>query len=274
MNKVIHSDNLPFLQSQPDETIDLIYIDPPFNTGKTQQRKRIKADKTDTGLVGFGGERYERIELGNDASFEDTFENFVEFMRPRLVEAKRILKPTGCIYVHLDYREVHYIKVLMDEIFGRKNFINEIIWSYEWGAKSRNKWSAKHDTILYYVKDQKNYTFNYDKVPRVPYLAPSLQTEERALLGKTICDTWFHTIVGTNSKEKTGYPTQKPVGILKRIVEVCSNPGDVCLDFFAGSGSLGQVCLDTGREFILVDRNQEAIDVMKKRFDGEGVLFQ
>jgi site-specific DNA-methyltransferase (adenine-specific) len=252
---IIFQNNIDYLRKLPDAYVDLIYIDPPFNTGKVQKRKSIKGK--------FGGER--KV-VGEYASFEDSFDNFEEFMRPRLIQALRVLKPTGSIYVHLDYHEVHYIKVLMDTIFGRSNFMGELIWSYEWGAKSKTKWSMKHDNILYYVKDKKHYTFNYDKVPRVPYLAPELVGPEKAARGKTLCSVWWHTIVGTNSKEKQNYATQKPVGILNRIVDVSSNPGDLCLDFFAGSGSFGQACKALGRNCILVDNNPKAIEIMKRRF--------
>ena len=265
-NKIIYGDNLPVLKNLPNESVDLIYIDPPFNTGKEQSRKQIKVEKDENGdRVGFGGKRYQTEVIGERA-YRDYFDDYLGFLEPRLVEAYRILKPTGSLYFHIDYREVHYCKILLDEIFGRESFLNEIIWAYDFGGRSKTRWPSKHDNILYYAKDPKSYTFNHDEVDRIPYMAPGLVGKEKAARGKFPTDTWWHTIVGTNSNEKTGYPTQKPVGVLKRIVTASSNPGDQVLDFFAGSGTIGDVCLELGRHFILVDNNPQAIAVMQKRF--------
>jgi len=181
-------------------------------------------------------------------------------------EAYRVLSPTGSLYFHIDYRESHRCKILLDDIFGEDCFMNEIIWAYDYGGRSKSRWSAKHDTIFFYVKNPKEYTFNYEAMERIPYMAPGLVGEEKAKKGKTPTDVWWHTIVPTNGKERVGYPSQKPKGVLKRIIEVSSNPGDTVLDFFAGSGTTGDVCNDLGRNFILIDNNVEAIDVMKKRF--------
>ena len=263
MLSIIHQDNLDFLKTTPDNSVDLIYSDLPFNTKKRQTRDIIKGIKKSG--VGFEGYSHKRI--GQYGSYDDNFDDFLGFIVPRLEHLHRVLKHSGSIYIHLDYREVHYVKVEMDKIFGRDNFLGEIIWSFEFGAKSKKKWSMKHNNILYYVKDKKDYTFNYDKVPRVPYLAPGLVGPEKAAIGKTVCSVWWHTIVGTNSKEKMNYATQKPVGLLKRIVEVSSNENDVCMDVFAGSGSFGQACLDANRKCILVDSNKEAIEIMNKRFN-------
>ena len=187
------------------------------------------------------------------------------FLVPRLEEAFRLLKPTGSFFLHLDYREVHYAKVALDQIFGRASFINEIIWSYDYGARATNRWSPKHDNILWYAKDPSNYCFNFEEMDRIPYMAPSLVGEEKAARGKTPTDTWWNTIVSPNGKEKTGYPTQKPLGILNRIVRIHSNPGDRLLDFFAGSGSFGEAAASFGRDVLLIDENPEAIEVMQRR---------
>lgn len=265
-NKIIHGDNLPILADLPSESVDLIYIDPPFNTGKEQSRKQIRVEQDENGdRVGFGGQRYQ-TEVISERGYRDYFDDYLGFLEPRLIEAYRILKPTGSLYFHIDYREVHYCKVLLDEIFGRESFLNEIIWAYDFGGRSKTRWPAKHDNILYYVKDPKHYTFNRDEVDRIPYMAPGLVGKEKAERGKFPTDTWWHTIVGTNSKEKTGYPTQKPVGVLCRIVAASSSPGDLVMDFFAGSGTIGEVCLGLGRRFILVDNNPQAIAVMQQRF--------
>ncbi len=265
-NRVYFGDNLPVLQSLPDSSVDLIYIDPPFNTGKTQARTQIRTEQSENGdRTGFGGRRYETVKIGSKG-YADIFDDYLAFLEPRLDEAYRLLKPSGSLYFHIDYREVHYCKILLDAIFGRECFLNEIIWAYDYGGRSKDRWPAKHDNILLYVKDPANYTFNRDAVDRIPYMAPGLVGEEKAALGKLPTDTWWHTIVPTNGKEKTGYPTQKPLGILRRIVSASSNPGDVVLDFFAGSGTTGAACLELDRQFILVDDNPQSIDVMKKRF--------
>ena len=267
-NRIIFGENLKYLQALDDACIDLIYIDPPFNTGKQQARQQIQVEQDENGdRVGFGGNRYQTTVLGERA-YRDNFEDYLGFLEPRLKEAYRVLKDDGSLYFHIDYREVHYCKILLDEIFGRDSFLNEIIWAYDFGGRSKTRWPAKHDNILYYVKDPKNYTFNREEVDRIPYMAPGLVGKAKADRGKFPTDTWWHTIVGTNSKEKTGYPTQKPEGVLRRIVGASSNQGDVVLDFFAGSGTVGAVCLELNRRFILVDSNPQAIAVMRDRFSG------
>ncbi|HBU43300.1 MAG TPA: site-specific DNA-methyltransferase [Microbacterium sp.] len=260
-----YGDNLEIIGGFPDESFDLIYIDPPFNTGKKQARTQIRTVRDDEGdRTGFKGQRYRTVRVGMKA-FADNFDDFLAFLEPRLEEAFRLLKPTGSFFLHLDYREIHYAKILLDGIFGRESFINEIIWAYDYGARSRSKWSAKHDNILWYAKDPKNYTYRYDDIDRIPYMAPGLVTKEKAERGKTPTDTWWHTIVSPNGKEKTGYPTQKPLGVINRIVRVHSNPGDRLLDFFAGSGTLGESAVRMDRNCVLVDNNDEAIRVMSKR---------
>ncbi len=271
---IYFGDNLTHLQTLPSASINLIYIDPPFNTGKTQSRTQIKTERTAEGdRVGFGGNRYETIKLGERA-YHDRFSDYLAFLEPRLLEAHRLLKPDGSIYFHIDYREVHYCKILLDGIFGRENFLNEIIWAYDYGGRAKDRWAAKHDNILYYAKDAAHYTFNRDAIDRIPYMAPSLVGKEKAERGKLPTDTWWHTIVATNGKEKTGYPTQKPLGIIRRIIKASSNPGDVVLDFFAGSGTVGAACLELGRDFILMDANPQALETMKKRFANvEGITW-
>jgi len=258
-------DNLPILQSFEDASFDLIYVDPPFNTGRDQARTRMKTVRDDDGdRTGFQGKRYRTEALGT-LSYGDTFDDFLGFLTPRLVEAHRVLRPNGSLFVHLDAREVHYVKVYLDTLFGRASFINEIIWAYDYGARSRKRWSAKHDTILWYAKDPANYTFNYDEIDRIPYMAPALVGEEKAARGKTPTDTWWNTIVSPTGKEKTGYPTQKPLSVIDRIVRVHSNPGDKLLDFFAGSGTLGESASRLGRDVVLVDESEHALETMEKR---------
>ena len=263
---IFFDDNLNVLRALPPESINLVYIDPPFNTGKMQSRTQLKTRSDEQGnRSGFQGKRYATIKIGSK-SYEDYFDDFLGFLEPRLVETYRVLKPDGSLYFHIDYREVHYCKVLLDQIFGRSCFLNEIIWAYDYGARTKKKWPPKHDNILWYAKDPDHYTFNLDEIERIPYMAPGLVGPEKAQRGKTPTDTWWHTIVPTNGHEKTGYPTQKPEGILKRIILASSNPGDTVMDFFAGSGTTGAVCEKLGRDFILVDNNPEALEVMAKRF--------
>jgi site-specific DNA-methyltransferase (adenine-specific) len=266
MNRIYFGDNLEVLRGLPNAAVELIYIDPPFNTGKAQTRKSLRTVRTAEGdRVGFQGRRYTTVKLG-ELEYQDIFDDFLAFLEPRLVEAYRVLKPNGSLYFHIDYREVHYCKVLLDQIFGRSSFLNEIIWAYDYGARTKRKWPTKHDNILWYAKDPANYTFNYDAIERIPYMAPGLVGPEKASRGKLPTDTWWHTIVATNGKEKTGYPTQKPLGILRRIIAASSNPGDTVLDFLAGSGTTGAACLEQGRNFILVDDNPQALAVMANRF--------
>ena len=263
--EIYHGDNLPVLQGFDDASFELIYIDPPFNTGRQQSRKRIKTVRDDNGdREGFKGQRYRTVELG-EQSFDDSFDDYLEFLKPRLVEAHRLLKYDGSFFLHIDCREVHYCKVLLDQIFGRDSFMNEIIWAYDYGARSKTKWSAKHDNILWYAKDPANYTFNFDEMDRIPYMAPGLVTEEKAKRGKTPTDVWWHTIVSPNGKEKTGYPTQKPLGVLDRIIKVHSNQGDRVLDFFAGSGTTGVSAFNNGRSAVLVDCDAQAVTTMGER---------
>lgn len=263
---VFFDDNLNVLRNIASSSVDLIYVDPPFNTGKVQARKRLKTTRSEDGdRIGYKGQSY-RTEVLGEQSYSDVHDDFLEFLRVRIVEAERVLKDDGSFFLHLDYREIHYAKVMCDEIFGRDSFINEIIWSYDYGARSKSKWSAKHDNILWYAKDPSNYTFRYDDIDRIPYMAPGLVGPEKAKKGKTPTDSWWHTIVSPNGKEKTGYPTQKPLGIINRLVRVHSNPGDLVMDFFAGSGTTGIAALAQGRNAILVDNNEQALEVMCERF--------
>jgi site-specific DNA-methyltransferase (adenine-specific) len=264
--EVYQGDNLSVTSRFASGSFDLIYIDPPFNTGKAQARKRIKTDKDEAGdRVGFKGNRYKTTVVGR-SSYADRYDDYIEFLAPRLHEAFRLLSPTGSFFLHLDYREVHYAKVALDKVFGRESFINEIIWAYDYGARATKRWSPKHDNILWYAKNPEDYCFNFEDMDRIPYMAPSLVGEDKAARGKTPTDTWWNTIVSPNGKEKTGYPTQKPVAVLARIVRIHSKPGAKVLDFFAGSGSFGVAAAQWGRHAVLVDESPEAIEVMRRRF--------
>ena len=271
---VVCGDNLPLLRRLPDACAGLIYLDPPFNTGRVQTRRRLRTvAAADGDRTGFGGRRY-RSEVLGVSSFADRFDDYLAFLAPRLSEAFRLLGPTGTLYFHGDCREIHYCKVLLDDIFGRERFLNEVIWAYDFGGRSRRCWPRKHDNILVYVKDPARYTFDHDAVDRLPYLAPGLAGPQKAARGKFPTDTWWHTIVPTSGRERTGYPTQKPLGILRRIVRASSRRGDLVLDFFAGSGTTGAACQELGRRFLLIDDSAEACAVMRRRLgSGPDLVF-
>jgi site-specific DNA-methyltransferase (adenine-specific) len=269
---VVLGDNIEVTSQLPDASFRLVYLDPPFNTGKTQRRQTISTTRAETGTrVGFKGHTYETVK-GTLYSYNDDFADYWEFLGPRLEEAWRLLDDRGTLYLHLDYREVHYAKVALDALFGRDCFLNEIIWAYDYGAKSSSRWPAKHDTILVYVKDPKRYHFDNAAVDREPYMAPGLVTAEKAARGKLPTDVWWHTIVSTNGRERTGYATQKPEGILRRIIQASSEPGDWVLDFFAGSGTTASVARQLGRRFVAVDANPDAVAIMRTRL-GDDVTY-
>lgn len=276
-NLVIQGDNLPLLRELDDAAFQLIYIDPPFNTGKVQSRQSISTRRVASPgrgtRQGFKGESYESIR-GLATSYNDSFAQYWAFLGPRLREAWRLLSPTGTFYLHLDYREVHYAKVLLDQIFGPECFLNEIIWAYDYGARAKRRWPAKHDNILVYVKDPQRYFFDNTEVDREPYMAPGLVTPQKAAKGKLPTDVWWHTIVSPTGKEKSGYATQKPEGILRRIVQASSREGDWVLDFFAGSGTTGAVAGKLGRKFLLIDENPQAVEIITRRLEKAEISFE
>ncbi|HTB50912.1 MAG TPA: DNA methyltransferase [Solirubrobacteraceae bacterium] len=264
-DQILLGDCLELLPRFDDGSFQLIYIDPPFNTGRAQTRKTLQTlSDADGDRVGFEGRRY-ASKLLAESSYRDSFEDYLAFLEPRLAHAHRLLAREGTLYFHIDYREAHYCKLLLDEIFGRECFLNELIWAYDYGARSRRRWPAKHDTILVYVRDPSAYFFASEEVDREPYMAPGLVTPEKAARGKLPTDVWWHTIVPTRGAEKTGYPTQKPEGIVRRMVCASSRRGDWCLDFFAGSGTLGAVAAQLDRRFVLIDSNPAAVEVMESR---------
>jgi site-specific DNA-methyltransferase (adenine-specific) len=264
-DQILLGENLELLPRFASDSFQLIYIDPPFNTGRLQSRETLRVVADAEGeRTGFQGRRY-RTELLARSSYRDRYEDYLAFLGPRLDQAHRLLAREGTLYFHIDYREAHHCKLLLDEIFTRECFLNEIIWAYDYGARSKRRWPAKHDTILVYVKDASAYFFDADRVDREPYMAPGLITPEKAARGKLPTDVWWHTIVPTNGREKTGYPTQKPEGVIRRMLQASTRPGDWCLDFFAGSGTLGAVAAQLGRRYVLIDSNPEAVSIMRAR---------
>jgi site-specific DNA-methyltransferase (adenine-specific) len=262
---VLLGDNLELLPRFADESFQLVYVDPPFNTGRAQVRRTIATVADEAGdRAGFGGRRY-RSTLLRESRYRDSFDDYLAFLEPRLREIRRLLPETGTLYFHIDYREAHYCKLLLDELFGRECFLNEIVWAYDYGARAKRRWPAKHDTILVYVKDPERYFFDSEAVDREPYMAPGLVTAEKAARGKLPTDVWWHTIVSPTGKEKTGYPTQKPEGLVRRMVQASTRPGDWCLDCFAGSGTLGAVCARLGRHYVLIDTSPEAVAATERR---------
>jgi site-specific DNA-methyltransferase (adenine-specific) len=274
LGRVVLADNLTVLRELPDASVDLIYVDPPFNTGQTRVLERLKTTRDDEGdRVGFQDRRYRTIRLGQ-SRYVDVHDDYLAFVEPRIVEFRRVLQPHGSLYFHIDYREAHYCKILLDFVFGRDCFLNEIIWAYDYGGRGARRWPPKHDTILVYVRDRSRYFFDAEAVQRIPYMAPGLVGKEKAARGKLPTDTWWHTIVPPGGKERTGYPTQKPLGIVRRIVQASSPAGGLVADFFAGSGTTGAASLELGRRFLLVDDNPEAFTVMLGRFaDRSGIEY-
>ena len=272
--RVLLGESLDVLATLPDGAVDLVYIDPPFNTGKRRTHARVQVRATPgASRKGFGGRTYEVVE-GPSRSYADAFDDYTGWLEPRIAEARRVLAPHGSIYLHVDYREVHYCKVMMDRVFGRDNFVNEVIWAYDYGGRGKRRWAAKHDNILFYAREAGNHVFNQDEVDRVPYMAPGLVTPEKAARGKLPTDTWWHTIVPTSGAERTGYPTQKPLGVLARIVRASSPPGGLVLDFFCGSGTTAVAAHHAGRRFIVSDASAEAIDVTRDRLGRLGISYR
>ena len=269
MEGIVQSDNLPVLRDLEDGSVQMVYADPPFNTGRTQERRTtVSVASAEGNRTGFGGRRYATTLLER-SSYRDSFDDYLAFLEPRLRELRRVLSPEGTLYLHVDYREAHYVKLLLDELFGRECFLNELIWAYDYGAKTRRRWPQKHDTILVYVRDPARYLFDAEAVDREPYMAPGLVTPEQRERGKRPTSVMWHTIVSPTGREKTGYPTQKPEALVRRFVQASSRPGDLCLDPFAGSGTLGAVAAKLERRYLLIDSSEDAVAVMRRRL-GDG----
>jgi site-specific DNA-methyltransferase (adenine-specific) len=270
VKRIVLGDCLDVLRDLEEGVARLVYLDPPFNTGKVQERTRLRTVRDPGGdRTGFQGARY-RTEVLGSSGWNDDYDDYLGFLAPRLEAARRVLTADGSLFFHIDPREAHYCKVLLDGIFGRASFMNEIIWAYDYGARPRTRWPAKHDVIFWYARDPSHYVFNYADMDRVPYLAPGLVGPEKAARGKTPTDVWWQTIVSPTGSEKTGYPTQKPVKILERIVRVHSEPGDLVIDPFAGSGTTGEAAARLGRGYLLVDQNPDAVRVMRERLGWDG----
>jgi len=258
-------DNLSVLRSMPGSCVDLVYIDPPFGTGHPQRLESIRTGVGERERTGFAGRRY-RFDVVSSYKYSDemTLDEYLAFLFERLAEIHRVLRETGSLYVHLDHHAVHYVRLMLDEIFGAERFLNEVIWAYDFGGRARDRWPRKHDNILWYSKSPR-WTFNSADIDRIPYMAPGLVGPEKAAAGKLPTDTWWLTIVPTNGSERTGYPTQKPLKLLERVVAASSNSGDLVADFFCGSGTTGAAAKKLGRRYLLVDDNPDAIAITKER---------
>ena len=264
LNVVHKAEAIHFLESIPDESVDLIYTDPPFGTGDKQQLNR----KSKGVIV-------------SKLSYDDKFEDYVDFLSRHLVHMRRILKQSGTMYLHLDWRWVHYAKVECDKIFGVRNFLNHVVWSYNFGGRGRDRWPQKHDDILVYTKSCGDHLFNWDEIDRIPYAAPELQfvgrskeeAEKRIATGQVPTDVWSMSIVGTASRERVGYPSQKPLKLVKRVIRASSPHRGLVVDPFAGSGTTAVAALESGRDFLVCDRSEEAINVMKDRLTDSKVEF-
>jgi site-specific DNA-methyltransferase (adenine-specific) len=263
--RVVLADNLEVLRSLPAASIDLVYIDPPFGTGRLRRLDSIRTGLGAQRRRGFGGRDY-RFQVVSHQSYPDNLQRdlYMEFLHQRLVEVHRVLQPHGSLYLHLDFRASHYARLLLDEIFGAEHFLNEIIWAYDYGGRPRDRWPRKHDTILWYAKSD-HWTFDRSQIDRIPYMAPGLVGAEKAARGKLPTDTWWMTIVPTRGRERVGYPTQKPLALLERIVRASSREGELVADFFCGSGTTGVAAAALGRRYLLVDDNPEAIAITRRR---------
>ncbi|MFW2339487.1 MAG: DNA-methyltransferase [Acidimicrobiia bacterium] len=265
MQRVELADNLDVLRGLPDGSVDLIYTDPPFGTGKRQRLDSIKTGRGDRTRGGFAGRTYP-FEVVSTIEYRDDlpFEQYLGFLELRLVEMHRVLAPDGSLYLHLDHHSVHYARLMLDVIFGADRFLNEIIWAYDYGGRHRDRWPRKHDSILWYAKGDR-WKFNREDIDRIPYMAPGLVGPEKAARGKLPTDVWWMTIVPTNSAERTGYPTQKPMALAKRIIAASSDAGDLVADFFCGSGTVGVAAKELDRRYLLVDSNPDAVAIATER---------
>jgi site-specific DNA-methyltransferase (adenine-specific) len=266
---VIEADNLDVLARLPDGSVDLCYADPPFGTGERQRLERIRTGQGEATRRGFGGREY-RYRVVSDVSYDDglAMDEHLAALRLRVEAIHRLLAPHGSVYLHCDWRTAHHVRLMLDDVFGATRFLNELVWAYDYGGRPRDRWPRKHDTILWYAKGD---TWRYDReaIDRVPYMAPGLVGPEKAARGKLPTDVWWMTIVPPGSAERTGYPTQKPVRLLERIVAASSRAGDLVLDPYAGSGTTGVAAARLGRRWLLVDREPAAVAIARARLAAE-----
>ena len=264
---VVEADNLDLLAALPDAVVDLAYADPPFATGAPRRLQSIRLGAGDRERPGFRG-RATPYEVTSDLAYDDglPLPEHLAALRARVVQVHRVLAPHGSLYLHVDWRTAHHVRLLLDEVFGAERFLNEIVWAYDYGGRARDRWPRKHDTILWYAKGDA-WTFERDAVDRIPYLAPGLVGPEKASRGKLPTDVWWMTIVPPGGRERTGYPTQKPLRLLERIVAASSRPGDLVLDPYAGSGTTGVAAARLGRRWLMADRNPDAVAIARRRLE-------
>ena len=258
--EVYCADNLEIMRSLATSDFkvkfQMIYMDPPFYSGAKYFSRRSDGSK----------------KLAYSDVWGSGLLEYLEMIAKRILIARELLSDDGLIWIHLDYRAVHYVKIIMDEIFGMENMVNEIVWGYRSGGASGRRFARKHDTILLYSKT-KEYKFNPQKEKSynrgaLPYNFKGVREYEDENGWYTLVnmrDIWEIPMVGRTSGERTGYATQKPEELIRRMVLASTDVGDLCGDFFAGSGTLGAVCMGLGRSFVLCDKNEDACRIMVDR---------
>ncbi|MDE2845226.1 MAG: site-specific DNA-methyltransferase [Gemmatimonadota bacterium] len=298
-------DNLPILRGMNSQSVDLIYLDPPFNSkanyaapiGSMAAGAEFKDTWTlqdvDVAWLDLIQLKHPRLNRVIDAAMTDSDKSYLVYMAPRLLEMHRVLKPTGSIYLHCDPTMSHYLKLLMDAIWGRRNFRNEIIWCYSTSGRTKRFFAKKHDTILLFTKSDKSYWGDY-RIPVSPeYLASHYRQKDengkqcriREDAGKVrvyypdegmICNDWWEIpYVNSMSKERTGYPTQKPLALLDRIIKASSNEGDMVLDPFCGCATACVAAHNLNRKWVGIDISPKAYELVKRRIqDGGGAVLQ
>ena len=281
-------DNLPVLRGLDSDSIDLIATDPPFNKGVPAFEGTTKAGQNvefkdvwnwnddvhvewTNAISGRHPSLYAAIDAANRTAGYD-MGAFLCWMGVRVLEMHRVLKPTGSLYLHCDQTASHYLKAMMDAIFGRKNFRNEIIWSYRTGGASKRYWPRKHDSILFYVKSD---SYEHSPIQERIFYDKKFFTQKVDAEGNYYADVYVRDVwddikpIISVSKERTGYPTQKPLALYKRMIQASSNPGDMVLDPFAGCATTCVAAEQLGRQWIGIDIREESGDVIRERLENE-----
>lgn len=293
---IFEGDNLPVLRGMETASVDLIYLDPPFNSNRTYEtpigsevagatfRDPWSLDNLDqkwhNDIADQNLTLYRAIEV-SEHTHSASMKAYLIMIAVRIIEMKRILKPTGSIYLHCDPTVSHYLKMIMDGIFGVENFKNEIVWHYTGGGRSKTSFSRKHDIIFFYTRSKSDHCFNVDSI-RVPYKETSGYAKSGIISkvgkrylpnpkGTPVGDVWDISII--NSKERLGYPTQKPLVLLERIVAASSNQGDLVLDPFCGCATTCVAAENLGRHWIGIDISPKAVELVRERLKERVGMF-